>query len=80
MAKKNKVRKGRIFIPYDDLKYYYPKLQDKKWLLPYYEVKRWCRLVFGGELKKSVGEIKTGVSMSDEKSRYVNSLLEKLEL
>ncbi len=70
----------RIFIPYDDLKYYYPKLQDKKWLLPYYEVKRWCRLVFGGELKKSVNEIKTGVSMSDEKSRYVNSLLEKLEL
>jgi hypothetical protein len=36
--------------------------------------------VFGGELKKSVNEIKTGVSMSDEKSRYVNSLLEKLEL
>ena len=70
----------RIFIPYDDLKFYYPKLQEKKYLLPYYEVKRWCRLVFGGDLKRSVNEIKTGVSMSDEKSNYVNSLLEKLEL
>ena len=70
----------RIFIPYDELKYYYVKLQDHKWLLPYYEVKRWCRLVFGGGMKSSVKEIKMGVNMSDEKSDYVASLMDKLEL
>jgi len=70
----------RIFIPYDELKYFYPKLQKKKWLLPYYEVKRWFRLIFGGKLNSSVSELKTGLNMSEEKSARVVGLMKKLEL
>ena len=70
----------RIFIPLDDLKYYYPVLQKRKWLLPVMWVRRWIRLVFGGGFSKSVKELKVGVSMPDEKNNYVSSLLSELGL
>ena len=70
----------RIFIPLDDLKYYYPILQKRKWLLPVMWVRRWIRLVFGGGFSKSVKELKVGVSMPDEKNNYVSSLLSELGL
>ena len=70
----------RIFIPYDDLKYYYPVLQKHKWLLPVMEVRRWFRLVFCGGFKKSVKELKTGVSMSDQRSASIEGLMKELKL
>ena len=70
----------RIFIPYDDLKYYYPILQKHKWLLPAMEVRRWFRVVFCGGLGRSVKELKTGISMSDEKSGRIVSLMKDVGL
>ena len=70
----------RIFIPYDDLKYYYPILQKHKWLLPAMEVRRWFRLVFCGGFGRSVKELKTGISMSDEKSGRIVSLMKEVGL
>ena len=70
----------RIFIPYDDLKYYYPVLQKHKWLLPIMEIRRWFRLVFCGGFKKSLKELKTGASMSDQRSASIENLMKELKL
>lgn len=36
---------SRIVIPYEDLKYYYPILETKRWLTPIFQVVRWFRLL-----------------------------------
>lgn len=70
----------RIFIPYDDLKYYYPVLQKHKWLLPVMEIRRWFRLIFCGGFKRSLKELKTGASMSDQRSASIEGLMKELKL
>ena len=70
----------RIFIPYDDLKYYYPVLQKHKWLLPVMEIRRWFRLVFCGGFKRSLAELKAGASMSDQRSASIEGLMKELKL
>lgn len=70
----------RFFIPYDKLKFYYPVLQKHKWLLPFMWVRRWCRLIFGGSLKRSVNEIKDIHRLSDSQQQQISDLLLKLGL
>lgn len=43
---------GRIFLPYDELKYRYPVLKKHKWLTPIFEVVRWISIPF----KKGISE------------------------
>ena len=40
----------RIFEPYDYLITLFPELKGKKWLTPYYEVKRWIIRLKSGRL------------------------------
>ncbi len=53
----------KLWKPYNELKYWYPSLEKRKYLLPFYEVKRWCRLLLGGtigrvfKLKKNYSDI-----------------------
>ena len=37
---------GRIFLPYNKLNKIYPRLKKYPILLPFYQIKRWCRFVF----------------------------------
>ena len=39
-----------LWKPYEELKYWYPNLSKHKWLLPFYEIKRWFQIAFGGAL------------------------------
>jgi len=71
---------SRIFISYDQIKYIYPILEKHKWLFPFMQLRRWCRLVFCGHLKKSLGELHTNATMDEntiDKTRY---MLDKLGL
>lgn len=56
---------SRIFIPYDVIKFQYPVLQKHRWLTPYMEVRRWCKLIFCGRLKRSAMELIYNSSISD---------------
>ena len=50
-AKRGRKRRyifNRIFLPYKALKSVYPVLEKKKWLFPFLQVRRWCRLIFCG--------------------------------
>ena len=69
---------GRIFIPYDKLIYRYPQLENKRALLPYYEVKRWFDLLFGGRGKRAFDEFKINSTISDEQVDEVQQMKEDL--
>ncbi len=70
----------RIFMPYTQMCYYYPALKKHKWLLPFLEVARWFRLLFGGKAKKSLKELSTNVNVSKDKQNTVLGLLDSLDL
>ena len=71
---------SRIFLPYRDLSMLYPNLKKYKWLLPFYEVKRWFSIVFGGRLKKGINELSENSKVTREEREKVRRLLGELEL
>ncbi len=70
----------RVFMPYDELIHLYPNLAKGKWLLPFYEICRWFRLVFMGGIGRSVAEIKTSQRLDSRKANYISDLLSDLGL
>ena len=78
-AKKGKI--GRLFAGITRKVYSWKPFYEKhKWLLTYYQVCRWCRLLFRGRIKYSFHELKTNATMSEEKQRRTVDLLKTLEL
>lgn len=77
---KLQILRSRIFVPYDSLKYYYPVLQKHKWLYPFCQIRRWFRLVFKDDLRRSVQELKLTVGNAEEDSASVASFLSSLDL
>ena len=71
---------SRIFLPYEQLKLQYPKLGKYKILLPFYQVKRWCRLLFGKDSKNISRELKANVYLQSDKKERIAKLLKDLEL
>lgn len=48
----------RVILPYDLIKYYFPILQKRKWLTPWYQIVRWWNLLTRGNVRHSIGEVK----------------------
>ena len=71
---------SRIFLSYEQLKLQYPKLEKYNILLPFYQVKRWCRLLFGKDSKNVSRELKTNVNMQNKKKERIAKLLKDLDL
>ena len=71
---------SRIFLPYDQLKSQYPNLKNYKILLPFYQVKRWCRLLFGRDAKNVSQELKANAKVQGGKKERIAKLLKDLEL
>ncbi len=70
----------RIFQPYDKIKTTYPILEKHKWLTGYYQIVRWCRLIFKSGLRKRMREMKVTVGVSDEQLASVSDLIKELGL
>lgn len=70
----------RIFLPYAYLKAEYPILEKKKWLMPIYQVVRWCRVLKRKETIRRVAELKVNAKVSDKDTAAVAKLLEYLGL
>lgn len=81
---RNKGKAGNIFkriwMPYDHLIILYPDLKGKRILQPFYEIKRWCKLFKKDIFKKSMRELKTNTSMSQEKVDETKAMLKDLGL
>ena len=71
---------SRIFMPYSQLKFVYPKLQKHPILFPFYQVKRWFNLLKKDSRKVSIKEFKETISGDEEKKKRVIQLFQDLEL
>ena len=88
LVKVHQIKKGskgryalsRIVLPYDVLKFQYPVLEEHRWLLPVCQVRRWCRLVFGGRLKSSIRELSINQDIKEDQADETKRFLQELGL
>jgi len=66
---------SKIFIPYDVIKFHYPVLQKHRWLTPFMEIRRWCKLIFCGHAKRTIKELKYNQHISSDKADEVKKFL-----
>lgn len=71
---------SRIFLPYDSMKYQYPILQKHAWLLPFYEVHRWFRLLSKPTADRIRSEVAFNQSLPAEVQSETRELLKQLGL
>ena len=71
---------SRVFLSYKYMAIYYPSLKKCPILFPFYQVRRWCRILFCGGRKRAMNEIKLNQSISGEKKQAARNLIEELEL
>lgn len=71
---------SRVFLPYETIKYYFPVLQKHRWLTPFYQPVRWCKILFKGGAKQSVRELQVNASISRETRQSAEALLQYLDL
>lgn len=71
---------SRIFLSYSQLEATYPALKKRKWLYPFYQVKRWFRIFSKGKLKRSVQETITNSSVTVKTNEETTELLKSLGL
>ena len=68
----------RIFLPYDNLKYLFPVLQEHKWLTPLFQVVRWTRVFsrkYRSRLKKQTEALLQADKKETDQLVYVSHLL-----
>lgn len=71
---------SKIFLSYDIIKFYYPILKKHRWLTPLYEVRRWIKLIFTSDAKRSLRTLKTNAGISAEQISTTQDLLKALGL
>lgn len=71
---------SRIFLPYATLKHIYPVLRSHKWLYPLMQVRRLCRLLFCGGIKRGVNELQMNARITSEQSKNIQSFLSEIGL
>lgn len=71
---------SKIFLPYDEIKFYYPVLEKHRWLTPFMEVRRWGKLIFCGYAKRTVRELKYNQSISATENEMTKILLKSIGL
>lgn len=71
---------SKIFLSYEQMKVYYPSVKKCPILFPFYQVRRWFRILFCGGRKAAMNEIKLNQSISEEKKQAAKRLIEELGL
>lgn len=71
---------SKIFIPYDTIKFHYPVLQKHRWLTPFMQVRRWCKLLFCGHIKRAMNELQYNSSVTDTAAADTQKFLKNIGL
>ena len=71
---------SRIWLPYDSLKFHYPSLEGKRFLLPFYEIRRWCKLIFRGGARRGINEMHLNATATKEAQSRTAQMLSELGL
>ena len=70
----------RLWLPYESLCWTYPELEGRRWLQPYYEWKRFARMIAEGRWSRSVTELKANRTVSKTEKKKIKQMLEELGL
>lgn len=71
---------SKIFLSYEQMKVYYPSVKNCPILFPFYQVRRWFRILFCGGRKTAMNEIKLNQSIPEEKKQAAKKLIDELGL
>jgi len=71
---------SKVFIPWKTLRHYYPVLHKHRWLTPWCNVQRWCRLIFTKDAKHSIHVIKSNAAVDSEQIKTVTELFNNIGL
>lgn len=71
---------SKIFIPYDTIKFHYPILEKYRWLTPIMEIRRWCKLIFCGHVRRTVKELTYNQNVSSDKAEETKQFLSNIGL
>ena len=71
---------SRIFVSYDHLRGRYPALEGRKWMIPFYQIKRWNDMIKKGNLKTYIEEFKLSKNINKKQIDSTEKLLKVLEL
>jgi adenine-specific DNA-methyltransferase len=63
-----------------ELKTQYPNLEKRKILFPFYQIKRWGRLLFGKDSKNVSRELKASINVQADKKERIAKLFKNLDL
>ena len=69
-----------IFLPYWNLCQIYPSLEGKKILTPFYQVRRWFRILFKGTSSATKNTLRAYGNVSNEQKQDVQTMLDTLKL
>ena len=71
---------SKIFLSYDAMLIYYPSLKKCPILFPFYQVRRWFRILFCGGSKRAFNEIVLNQNLSSLKKEKAKFLMTELGL
>lgn len=71
---------GRTFLSFKDMLIYYPSLKRFPLLFPFYQVRRWFRILFCGGRKRAMNEIRLNQNLSEIKKEQAKDLINELGL
>lgn len=71
---------SKIFLSYEQMEVYYPSVKKCPILFPFYQVRRWFRILFCGGRKTAMNEIKVNAILSEEKKQTAKNLIDELGL
>ena len=69
-----------VWLPYTHLKQVYPSLEKHKWAFPFYQVRRWFKVLFKGMNPGAKKHIQTSKNVTAEQREEVANLLKQLDL
>ena len=71
---------SKIFLPYKVIKYHYPILEKHRWLTPFMQVRRWCKLIFCGHLRRAAKELQYNNRISNAEATDMQIFLKTIGL
>ena len=77
---KGKYIMSRIWLPYDKLKGYYENLDGRRYLLLFYEIRRWFRIVIKERGKNGVFDLAVGSGISKSELSEVENMLKEFRI
>lgn len=70
----------RLWLPYEDLCWSYPALQGRRYLQPWFEAKRFWKMIADGRWNRTVTELKANRSVDQETRQKIRGMLDDLNL